>query len=524
MLLPLKPILENMEPTQSPTTRVPAWGTLPPELRLMILEALTRLPRGWAAHASVCKEWQAALEKDTFRRLKLRVSCLDNVETVISPQRSRLVRHVWLNIELRPYTCRNCHLTESYSWWCANNAVIRSAVRKLFAVLSRWPAADGAGLTLELSAQSPSDKEHYFKNLYFGGPGEDEDEDSEPDDRPGRGSPLSDDNPTEYLQQDIKHGWVGSRQVFAPDASAILRMFSEIDLGFREELPRVHAVTRFAIRRQCRRQFSPRTLGYLFDRLPRLRSLVYEPWKWYKRAPTYHYDDEYEKLIESHLPQSLKHLSIFEETNERYIALIREAFLPHGLGPDWVRTPSPAVGAALAERSLGLETLSATFIVEARDFFQSRRPDWVWEGLTSLVLTSRMLTSAANREDVTGLLRSAAAAALSMPRLHTMVLWNGIEGTACKFSYRAESGRASIAWRGTWDLGLEDEVVDAWGKVAHKRTGLDLGVIHEPRIVEHVDCHAHAIALLGLPGGVVDPISLLQMQREAVSSWREGRT
>ncbi|WQF82738.1 hypothetical protein CDEST_07752 [Colletotrichum destructivum] len=305
----------------------------------MILDALTQLPRGWAAHAS------------------LRVSCLDNVENVISPQRSRLVRHVWLNIELRPYTCQNCHLTESYSWWCANNAVIRSAVRKLFSILSRWPSADGAGLSLELSAQSPSDKEHYFKNLYFGGQGEDED--FEHDDRPGRRSPLSD------------------------------------------------------------------------------------------------------NLIESHLPQSLKHLSLFQDTNERYIALIREGFLPHGLGPDSARAASPAVGAALAERSLGLETLSATFIVEARDFFQSCRPDWVWEGLTSLVLTSRVLTSAANREDVTELLRIAAAAALSMPRLHTMVLWNGIRGTACKFSYRAESGCASIGWRGTWDLGLEDEVVDA---------------------------------------------------------------
>ncbi|TIC95507.1 hypothetical protein CH35J_008962 [Colletotrichum higginsianum] len=521
MLLPPNPILEIMKPKQIPTMRVPAWGTLPPELRLMILEALTQLPRGWAAHASVCKEWQAVLEKDTFRRLKLRVSCLDDMESMISPQRSRLVRHVWLNIELRPYTCRNCHLTESYSWWCANNAVIRSAVRKLFHILSRWPSADGAGLTLELSAQSPSDKEHYFKNLYFGGHGEDED--FEPDDRLVRHSPLSE-NLTEYLQHDIKHGWVNGRQVFAPDASAILRIFSEIDLNFREELPRVKAVTRFAIRRQCRRQFSPRTLGYLFDRLPRLRSLVYEPWQWYKRAPTYHYDNEYEKLIESHLPQSLKHLSLFEETNERYIALIREGFLPHGFGPDSIRVASPAVGAALAERSLSLETLSATFIVEARDFFQSCRPDWVWEDLTSLVLTSRMLTSAASHEDVTELLRSAAAAALSMPRLHTMVLWNGIRGTACKFSYRADSGRASIGWRGTWDLGLEDEVIHAWGEVAHKRTGLDLGVIHEPRIVESVDCHVHAIALLGLPCGVVDPISLLQMQREAVSSWREGWT
>ncbi|KAJ0152475.1 hypothetical protein CTA2_211 [Colletotrichum tanaceti] len=324
----------------------------------------------------------------------------------------------------------------------------------------------------------------------------------------------------EYMRDDARHGWVDGRQVHRPDAAAILRMFTEIRPSPGLKLPSVDAVTRFVIRRQCRRQFLPRILGCLFDSLPRLRSLVYEPWYWHTSA-----DHEYGRLIESRLPRSLKHLSLFEETDEEYIALVREGFSPHRFGPDSPRAAPPAgMGAALAERSLGLETLSAAFVVEADDFFRSRRHDWVWEGLASLVLTSRTLASAADRGDVAELLRSAAAAALSMPMLHTMVLWNGTGDAACKFSYRVESGRASIGWRGTWDLRLEDGVVGAWCEVARGRTGLDLGVIYEPRITESVDCRVHAISLLSLPHGVVDPISLLQMQREAASSWREGRT
>jgi hypothetical protein len=49
----------------------------------------------------------------------------------------------------------------------------------------------------------------------------------------------------------------------------------------------------------------------------------------------------------------------------------------------------------------------------------------------------------------------AGAAALYMPRLHTMVLWNCGKGEACVFMYHKEEGKPLIIWRGTWDIKLE---------------------------------------------------------------------
>ncbi|KAG7048063.1 Oxoglutarate iron-dependent oxygenase, partial [Colletotrichum scovillei] len=228
---------------------------------------------------------------------------------------------------------------------------------------------EGAELTLELSVQSPSDKEHCFKNLYFGGVGEDEDLRF---DRPGHRLPHLD---SKHSFHDLQHGWINGRQVDAPNGNAFLRMFQPLYLTFKEGLPQVKAVTRFVLRRQCRRKIQPKVLGSLLDKLPRLQSLIYEPWQsWDKTAQDFIWDFEYVKLIESHLPKALKRISVFEETNEAYITSFRPT-IPH-TAPDVIRVASPAVSAAFAKRSLSLEQLSVTFMIEASDFFRSCQQDW----------------------------------------------------------------------------------------------------------------------------------------------------
>lgn len=251
--------------TTSPP-HVPAWSSLPPELRQMILEVLARQTSGWGACASVCREWQATLEKESFRRLKLQTSCLDDMGTMVRRRREHLVRHVWLNIDLRPYTCRSCTKLESDSWHHSNTRVVRRAIVKLFSILSRWPVTEGAELTLELSIQSPSDKEHYFKNLHFGGGDEHE-----------HLIPKRSGNQNFY---DSKHGWMKGRQVDTPNEVGLLRIFGPLySLKFRESLPQVKVATQFMLRRQCRRNLEPTALGALFDALPRLQSLILEPWQ-----------------------------------------------------------------------------------------------------------------------------------------------------------------------------------------------------------------------------------------------------
>ncbi|OHE97217.1 hypothetical protein CORC01_07471 [Colletotrichum orchidophilum] len=507
--------MSGSKPHNTAPTYAPTWGSLPWELRYMILEIIMRQTSGWGACASVCKEWQAILEKESFRQLKLQVPCLADMEAMIGVKQAQLVRHIWLNIELKSYTCRSCQNTESYSWICGNNKVVREGIAKLFWILSRWPVVEGAKLTLELSIQSPSDREHCFKNLYFGGGGEDADLEF---DRSGHQSHNLD---SKHSFHDSQHGWVNGRQVDAPKAMALLRIFEPLYFKFKEDLPQVKAVTQFVLRRQCRRKIEPRVMGSLFDKLPRLQSLIYEPWQsWDKLAQDFIWDHEYFNLIESHLPQTLQQISVFEETNEEYITLLRGGL--QITKPGIIRITSPTVSAAFAKRSLGLEQLSVTFMIDALDFFRSCQQDWVWSHMRSLTLTSRILTQTENLE-INKLMRSAAISALLIPHLHTMVIWNGRKGEAFKIFYHVRSTYACIGWRGTWDLKLKPGVIRNWQRVADKNTKHDLQVIPEPLILTSIDSHAHAIELLDLPLEVVHPVSLVQMQREAESSWYRHR-
>lgn len=65
------------------------WASLLTEIRFMILQILTQENRGLAAYASVCTEWQAIIEKKNFRRLKLRLSCLNDFEHMVIRQKGR---------------------------------------------------------------------------------------------------------------------------------------------------------------------------------------------------------------------------------------------------------------------------------------------------------------------------------------------------------------------------------------------------------------------------------------------------
>lgn len=93
------------------------------------------------------------------------------------------------------------------------------------------------------------------------------------------------------------------------------------------------------------------------------------------------------------------------------------------VGDGIVQTTDPSIAASLAKASLGFEKLSASYFIDAQDFFTACRPDWVWNNLSSLALTSWLLTSPDNYSGINDLLRSAAAAAMRMPKLLLMEIW-----------------------------------------------------------------------------------------------------
>jgi len=68
------------------------WASLAAELRGMILEAL--IHEGNVAHcATVCREWQAALEKHNFHSLSLRVQDIPAFK-ILGKRQLSLVRYV----------------------------------------------------------------------------------------------------------------------------------------------------------------------------------------------------------------------------------------------------------------------------------------------------------------------------------------------------------------------------------------------------------------------------------------------
>jgi len=237
------------------------WPSLPADIRLLIFDEISgQKHRGWAQCAAVCKEWQAILEPKNFSQLALQESCLDELETLVIRQRP-LVQHICFNIDLPRYGCPTCKRSATSS--TRPFTIFRRAILRLFSILSTWQPT--GRLTLELSASSPSNSQHWFKKYCFG-PGHEDTRDWTQEEKATR-------------WHDPKHGWVDGQQVTTPDPDAILRLFSPLCWNAPRNLPVVHAVTDFYIRRQLRRKLSPEVLKALWEKLPRLESIVYELWR-----------------------------------------------------------------------------------------------------------------------------------------------------------------------------------------------------------------------------------------------------
>jgi hypothetical protein len=219
-------------------------------------------------------------------------------------------------------------------------------------------------------------------------------------------------------------------------------------------------------------------------------------------------------MIKSHLPISLKRLTLFEDFNEDL-----NAAFPRGnpYASQFTRVPKPSVGTALAKASLCLEQLSAAFLVDAKDFFQAYQPGWIWKDLVSLALTSRLLKSTEDAANVNNMLHAAGVAARNMPKLQTMEIWNGEKENACVFRYVMVDGFPTITWQSVWDLQLESRVVKIWEAVALEYSGqpLCVDVLQVPG--GNILSHAFAIDQLWLKRQILRPISLYQIRKEEKS-------
>lgn len=188
-------------------------------------------------------------------------------------------------------------------------------------------------------------------------------------------------------------------------------------------------------------------------------------------------------LLGTALPRTLQRLIVFEDFNENLTGvMIHAPALPLPPASSWMevvprdRLCDAVLGAAFASQSHGLEHLSVSYMIDARDFFAACQQSGNWQHLETLALTSRLLqdndSDHVNRyQDINHMLYNAAVTVRQMPELRTLVLWNGKRGNPCAFVYQATTSSASITWRATWDLKLSGRVVGA-----RERPAYDLSV------------------------------------------------
>ncbi|KAI0836554.1 hypothetical protein F5Y06DRAFT_305293 [Hypoxylon sp. FL0890] len=484
------------------------WDYLPAEIRLMILEILLQDGCSLASFATVSREWQTIIERHNFAQIKLTPSCLDDFDSMLRRNRA-LVDCIWLCIELEEYDCTACAPEDPEGSMVSetDNELVATALEDLFEDLSAWEP--NGQLLLDISVYSPSDSEHWFKYLTF--------EPDTPSDECGRGCV---EQAIQAKAHDHKHSWVSGSRDSAPDPMAIDKLFEQImDQGpfgtdeqedeWWQELPAIPAVTGVLLRQQNRRRWKPKALAQMFSRLPRLREIHYEPWREWNRTFQMWTDKSYRFLFESLSSSKLQRLVIFENFNQQY---------PPGLrNYEPIQTPTFAVSQMVANASLKLEHLAASFMVDASYFFQAREPSWLWPKLTSLVLTSRLLTPDRSPTDINDMLQAAAETAMKMPKLETMEIWNGRVGLATLFRYQSVGARrpAVVTWRGTWGLDLEPSVIRAWEAVALEHGGDGSTIVKELLGAGSViKSHGDAIHYLKISKPVIRPVSLQQIRLE----------
>ena len=174
-----------------------------------------------------------------------------------------------------------------------------------------------------------------------------------------------------------------------------------------------------------------------------------------------------------------------------------------------------------------LESLSAAFLVDAKDFFADFYPTQAqnstvipWENLRELALTSHVLHQKMGPGKIKRLLMAAGRAAGFMPKLEVMEIWNGGEGHLCLFRYNNNAGNRQITWAGNWGTTVQFgyDVINCWENVPnhgqHVQGNLTTTVRGIPVKRKLVKTYVNAIRHLKLRKNILDLISDYQVRWE----------
>ncbi|KAI8724093.1 hypothetical protein NCS52_00266500 [Fusarium sp. LHS14.1] len=380
------------------------------------------------------------------------------------------IRHIWLRLKLAPYTCKDCQTSEPRHIIHQNNARFTRAVSKLLGILARGNhICYHRGITLQLSAHSPSDNRHRYRDFRM--------DDKYPwitkEDLVDKGEfhKQNRDLFVKFLKDTHPH--VDSHRHMTYQLPEIDRFRSAEPLRFdfgkplfrwsdtsREPidtenvLPTVNIVKALVIRRHFYRNVSSCALAKLLrENFPRLEMFRDERWL----ASNYFSERLCSpKTVINALPARLRRLHIYKDADSDF-SLPRVRTMA---GAESMRRL--ALMSELKELSIAPDTDGWGFLL---DFFPMLRLgplDWLpLFKLRRLALDCETLREPRAPWEMFVLvttLRAAAAAASRMPELETMELWQATPSSAALFRYSTENFKPKIIWRTNWKRARSDHL------------------------------------------------------------------
>lgn len=215
-------------------------------------------------------------------------------------------------------------------------------------------------------------------------------------------------------------------------------------------------------------------------------------------------------LLRNVLSSKLKELTLYEDDDGFYETL-KDVFRNSN------RLRIPELAAKVRGASTQLESLAVSFVIDARDFFALPKRELAVDNFPRLefcILTSRVLRER-NDGHINQLLRAAGNAALKMPKLRVMELWNARQEEAAIFRYQQKPfNTVELAWSSSWDFSLDPKVVAHWEKVALKHGCRELSTT-TCRIETPLAGPGSILKYLHLRHRILNPLSLWQIQQEA---------
>jgi len=257
-----------------------SWGSLPEEIRLMILKNLLNDGCSLANFTTVSREWQTIIEKHNFARIKVTLQRLLKLNSMVHRNRA-LVRYIWLSLDFPEYDdCEFCGPHDLGLHGYPNRIVMCDCVLYyLFSALGEWEPH--GSLVVDISFSSSGDSKHWFPEITVL-PDMPTMEECEQAFCATRQAKLA-------RPEDDKHGWTGG----GPPSQAVARVFENITVqkthwecpiadahSWWTPLPIAPpAITGLLLRQQNRRRLNPLEVRSIWEYCGGLQEAYYEPWR-----------------------------------------------------------------------------------------------------------------------------------------------------------------------------------------------------------------------------------------------------